>query len=101
MTDCVPDVHYTYRESSMAKPSALACFMAHPTGRLLRIVAGLALIGWGWTMSGTTAGTILMIVGVVPILAGVLNVCLIAPIIGAPFSGRAALEDERSAKNGA
>lgn len=83
----------------MVKPNAFACFMAHPTGRLLRILAGLALISWGWTMRGTTSGTILMVVGVIPILAGVLNVCLIAPIIGAPFSGRAALEHERSAEN--
>lgn len=80
----------------MARPNAFACFMARPGGRLLRIVAGLALVVWGWTMRGTTTGTVLMIVGVVPILAGVLNVCLIAPIIGAPFSGRSALEDERA-----
>ena len=79
----------------MATTNAFACFMARPTGRLLRIVAGLALIVWGWTMSGTTTGTVLMIVGVVPVLAGVFNVCLIAPIIGAPFSGRAALDGER------
>jgi hypothetical protein len=77
----------------MARPNAVACFMAPPTGRLVRIVAGLALVGWGWTMRDTTTGTVLMIVGVVPILAGVLNVCLLAPIIGAPFSGRAAQPD--------
>jgi hypothetical protein len=80
----------------MTRSNPFACFMARPAGRLLRIVAGLALIGWGWTMRGTTAGTVLMVLGVVPILAGVLNVCLIAPIIGAPFSGRAALDEERT-----
>ena len=84
----------------MATTNAFACFMARPAGRLLRIVAGLAIIIWGWTMSGTTTGTVLMILGVVPLLAGVLNVCLIAPIIGAPFSGRAALEGERRARSG-
>ena len=73
-------------DSSMA----FACFMAKPLGRGLRVVAGLALIGWGYTMRGTTPGTVLMIVGVLPLLAGVLNLCLIAPIIGAPFSGRVA-----------
>lgn len=73
-------------DSSMA----FACFMARPLGRGVRIVAGLALIGWGYTLRGTTPGTVLMIVGVVPLLAGLLNLCLIAPIIGAPFSGRAA-----------
>jgi hypothetical protein len=77
----------------MTRPNVVACFMGHPMGRLLRIVAGLALVGGGWTMRDTTMGTVLMIVGVVPILAGVLNVCLLAPIIGAPVSGRAALAD--------
>jgi hypothetical protein len=77
-------------------PNAFACFMARPAGRLIRIIAGLALIGWGWSMRGTTTGTVLIVVGIVPILAGVFNFCLIAPIIGAPFSGRAALEPEVS-----
>jgi hypothetical protein len=75
-------------------PNAFACFMAKPAGRLIRIIAGLALVGWGWSMRDTTPGTVLMVVGIVPILAGVFNVCLIAPIIGAPFSGREALEPE-------
>lgn len=73
-------------DSSMA----FACFMAKPLGRGLRIVGGLALIGWGYTMRGTTPGTVLMIAGVLPLLAGLLNLCFLAPIIGAPFSGRAA-----------
>lgn len=67
---------------------AFAMFMASTAGRLLRVVAGIALIGWGWTMRGTTTGIILMVVGVVALLAGTLNVCLIAPIIGAPFFGK-------------
>lgn len=70
--------------------------MARPAGRLLRIVAGLALIGWGYTLRHQTTGTVLMAAGVIPLLAGVLNVCMIAPIIGAPFSGRAALDADRS-----
>jgi hypothetical protein len=31
----------------------------------------------------------------VPLLAGALNVCLIAPILKAPFSGKAALPSPR------
>ncbi len=64
-----------------------ACFMASPTGRGVRVVAGLAIIVWGWSMRAQTGGIVLMIVGLVPLAAGVFNVCLIAPIIGAPFSG--------------
>lgn len=67
---------------------AFASFMAGALGRLLRILAGLALIAWGWSMRATTGGIVLMVVGLVPLLAGVLNVCLIAALIGAPFRGR-------------
>lgn len=70
---------------------SFARFMATPAGRLLRVVAGLALIGWGWTLRGQTTGVVLMIVGLAPLLAGAFNVCLIASVIGAPFSGRKAL----------
>lgn len=67
---------------------ALAKFMAGPVGRGARIVLGIVLIVLGLSVVGDTAGLILAAVGVVPILAGVFNICLIGPIIGAPFSGR-------------
>jgi hypothetical protein len=72
--------------------NAFAAFMAGPTGRLLRTVAGVVLIAWGWTMRPDTSGVVLMVIGLAPLMAGVLNICLIAPLIGAPLSGRAALE---------
>ena len=62
--------------------------MASGAGRLLRIVAGVAIIVWGWSRHEQTVGLVLMVVGLVPLLAGVFNVCLIAPIIGAPFAGK-------------
>lgn len=71
--------------------NAFVVFMATTAGRWVRIVAGVALIAWGWTMHQTTTGIVLMVVGLVPLLAGVFNVCLIAPIIGAPFAGKDAL----------
>ena len=61
-----------------------AHFMATPAGRLLRGVIGLALIFWGYT----TGSTVLMVVGALPLLAGIFNVCLIAPLLRAPFFGR-------------
>lgn len=46
-------------------------FIASPTGRLLRIVAGLALIAAGlWGAQGT-GGWILAIVGLVLLVSGV------------------------------
>lgn len=73
-----------------------ACFMASAIGRGIRIVAGLALIAWGWSMRGQTSGTVLMVVGLLPLAAGIFNVCVIAPIIGAPFSGAQACAPGRS-----
>ncbi|MDL1900285.1 DUF2892 domain-containing protein [Anaerolineae bacterium CFX9] len=66
-----------------------AKMMASPAGRLIRIVAGIALILIGLTSVDGVGGIVLAVIGVLPILAGVFNVCLIAPIIGAPFSGKA------------
>ena len=60
--------------------------MATPLGRLVRIVAGIVLIGIG-IYAGNTWGVVLGVVGAVPLLAGIFNVCLFAPLFGAPFSG--------------
>lgn len=80
----------------MSKDSnSLACFMAGAAGRGVRIGLGLAIVAFGWSRVDSTSGKVFMVVGLVPILAGVFNVCLIAPLIGAPFSGRAALETSR------
>lgn len=62
-----------------------ARFMSGPAGRLARIVAGLVLIVIGASIGG--AGWILAVVGLAPLAAGVFNVCLLAPFLGAPFSG--------------
>jgi hypothetical protein len=75
----------------MTQPNGFAIFMARPFGRLLRIVLGVAIIAWARTLAPGGARAVWTAIGIVPILAGVLNVCLIAPLIGAPFSGRAAL----------
>jgi Protein of unknown function (DUF2892) len=64
-----------------------AHWMATPVGRLLRVAVGLALIGWGYLIGST----VLMVVGAVPLLAGASNVCLIAPLLRAPFLGKNAL----------
>lgn len=65
---------------------AIARFMATPIGRGLRIVLGLALIVAGLATGGTV-GWIVSLVGIVPIVAGAANLCLLAPILGAPLKG--------------
>ncbi len=61
--------------------------MASSFGRVLRIVAGLALIGGGlFVVSGTT-GLVMAVVGLVPLLAGLLDFCVFAPLFGQPLKG--------------
>ncbi|MDR7554610.1 MAG: DUF2892 domain-containing protein [Armatimonadota bacterium] len=64
-------------------------FMASPAGRLLRIVAGAALIAWGLLRLGGGTGIAVAVVGAVPLLAGLLDFCLFAPLFGRPFGGAA------------
>lgn len=70
-------------------------FMASSAGRLVRMVAGLILVVVGILLVEQVWGWILIIVGLVPLLAGVFDVCVFAPLFGLPFVGarlRSALE---------
>lgn len=66
---------------------AFAEWMATPLGRGLRVAVGALLIYVGLTVVQGVAGTLLAALGVVPIAAGLLNVCPIGPLIGAPLKG--------------
>lgn len=61
-------------------------FMASPAGRLLRIFAGIGLIGWGISIHSTIS-IILAIVGILPLAAGFFDWCVFAPLFGLPFKG--------------
>ena len=65
----------------------LISFMASPAGRITRIVAGAALIAWGLLGLGGTTGIVMAIVGAVPLVAGLFDFCVFAPLFGEPFSG--------------
>ncbi|MCL4531540.1 MAG: DUF2892 domain-containing protein [Chloroflexi bacterium] len=62
-------------------------FMASTTGRIVRIVAGLVLVAWGWLGLGGVTGIIVAIIGLVPLLAGIFDFCVFAPLFGNPLSG--------------
>jgi len=70
---------------------AFISFMASTTGRALRIIVGLVLIAWGAYLllaaNSITTGIILVVVGLLPLLAGLFDVCVLAPLFGASFSG--------------
>ncbi len=63
-------------------------FLASPAGRITRIVVGILLIAWGFFGNMTPwVGYLLMVIGLVPLLAGVFDFCVFAPLFGAPLSG--------------
>lgn len=61
-------------------------FMSSSAGRVLRMVAGIALIVLA--LSGQdSGGMVLAVVGLVPLAAGVFDLCLFAPLAGLPLQG--------------
>ena len=64
-----------------------ARFKSGPYGRTIDTILGLALIWWGSDFSSLVKD-LAIIIGILALLAGVLNVCWVAPIIGIPFRGK-------------
>lgn len=66
---------------------ALLSFAASQNGRIARGIVGIALIVIGLGVIGDTAGIIVAIIGLVPLAAGLLDVCLLAALLGKPLKG--------------
>lgn len=65
----------------------ILAFLAAPAGRITRIAAGVALVAWGVFGLTGAAGLIVAAIGLVPLIAGVFDFCIFAPLFGAPMSG--------------
>jgi hypothetical protein len=61
--------------------------MASTAGRIIRIVAGIALIAWGLLGLGGIVGIVVAVIGLVPLSAGLFDYCVFAPLFGPAFSG--------------
>jgi hypothetical protein len=66
--------------------SGFSQFMASPAGRVLRVVAGAAMIGGGIALD-SGAGTALAVVGALPLSAGALDLCYVSGLLGGPWKG--------------
>ncbi len=64
-------------------------FMASGLGRVLRVVAGIALIYYGLFVLKNMTGYAIGAIGVAPLLAGVFDVCVFAPLFKMPLAGGA------------
>ena len=73
--------------SESLEGSAFSRFMASHYGRFARVVLGAVLIGSGLSLIGGAMGYAVATFGLVPIAAGVFNLCPVAPIWGGHFIG--------------
>lgn len=64
---------------------AFVTFMASRAGRVVRLVAGLVLVVGGVVASGGWLA--LAVVGLVPLAAGVFDLCIFAPLVHMPVVG--------------
>ena len=75
----------------MATPTTrnpFVTFMASGAGRVLRIVGGIVLVLLGLLVVQGTWGWVLVVVGLVPLAAGIFDFCLLGPLFGAGWWGR-------------
>lgn len=62
-------------------------FLASPSGRITRVVAGVAVVAWGLFALRGVGGTVVVLIGLIPLAAGLFDFCVFAPLFGAPLSG--------------
>jgi len=67
--------------------SGFAKFINSPAGRIARLVVGIALIVWGYTLLVSVTGNFLIIIGLIPLVAGSFDLCLVSALLGGPVSG--------------
>jgi hypothetical protein len=67
--------------------SAFARLVNSTAGRVVRVLVGLGLIAWGYVHRAESSGTVLMVVGLVPLAAGAFDLCLISALLGGPIRG--------------
>ena len=68
--------------------NAFVKFMASSAGRITRIIAGLVLIALGLlVMHASIGGIVVAVIGLVPLVAGLFDFCVFAPLFGAPMNG--------------
>ncbi len=67
----------------MIKIYNLLRFLASFQGRLVRIIAGILLAFWGIFSDNL----LLLVVGIIPLAAGIFDKCVFAPLFKLPFNG--------------
>jgi hypothetical protein len=62
-------------------------FISSTAGRVVRVVAGLVLLVLGLLVVQGAWSWVLVLLGLVPLLAGIFDWCVFAPLFSLPFVG--------------
>lgn len=68
--------------------SNFSIFLNSPSGRILRLVVGIAFIVVGYVYRDHALGVISIIWGLLPLSAGALDICYVSAALGGPLSGK-------------
>jgi hypothetical protein len=68
--------------------SGLSIFLNSMPGRILRLIAGIGSLAIGFVFREHILGVLSMVWGVLPLTAGLFDVCYISAVLGGPLSGK-------------
>ena len=75
--------------------SGFARFINSPAGRVFRLVVGAGFLVVGYLFRDQTLGVIAMVFSILPLSAGVFDLCYFSAILGGPLSGAKIRELQR------
>ena len=75
--------------------SGFARFINSPTGRVFRLIVGTGFLVVGYLYRDQTLGVIAMVFSVLPLSAGVFDLCYVSAVLGGPLSGTKIRELQR------
>jgi hypothetical protein len=72
-------------------------WLATPAGRVLRVAVGLLFIAFGLSTRNSWASAIAwVVVGLVPLVAGLFDLCFLTALTGGPLRGEELREESRN-----
>jgi hypothetical protein len=75
--------------------SGFALFINSPTGRVFRLIVGMGFLVVGYLFRDQTLGVIAMVFSILPLSAGVFDLCYVSAVLGGPLSGAKIRELQR------
>jgi hypothetical protein len=82
-------MHESFNQSGFSK------FINSMAGRIFRIVVGIGFLVVGFIFREYTLGIISMVWGVVPLTAGIFDICYVSALMGGPLSGAKIREKQK------